>query len=71
MPEGGNESDVITYISEPMWKAFLMEMDEDIDQVPVNWNEAEDSTKVLSVYGSLTIVIPSPDLFCISKPMRT
>lgn len=70
---GANETDVITFISLPMWKAFLHALHAPEDTVPLNWKDKPMNAKpsaVCSVYGSLTIVIPHKEMFAVSRARK-
>lgn len=60
MPKGGCEADVLTTITQPMWSAFLEEINEKTTQLP---------KKGLSVWGSVTHVVPSKKMYSFSRRM--
>lgn len=61
MPKGGSETEVLTTITQPMWNAFLEEIREKKDKLP---------QKGLSVWGSVTHVVPSKKMYSFSRRMR-
>jgi hypothetical protein len=63
IPSWGNERDVVTYISRPMWKAFLRAIRKPEDSEPTDWIGFDDTIRV---YGSQTIVVDSEEYFSYS-----
>jgi hypothetical protein len=66
VPKGGNERDVTTIITRPMWQAFCRATNEPEDSEPTDWLSLA-STRV---FGSQTIVVESPAWRAVSLVMR-
>lgn len=59
-----NETDVVTFISRPMWELFLAEVAEAVSFMPDESNGAD----TIRVYGSETVVFESEAVFAYSVP---
>lgn len=59
---GGNETEVVTYITKPMWKRFLKACGLSVLLEPSEWN----GEKTIRVFGSHTIIIDSKELKSVS-----
>lgn len=60
---GATELEVTTYITRPMWRAFLRELGDDENLEPTEWLGTELTQRV---YGSYTVIIPGDGFVCLS-----
>ena len=51
---GRCETDVVTFITKPMWRAFMKELGHSPNTKPTEWTTIKDTRRV---YGSKTIVV--------------
>lgn len=51
---GHPETEVVTFITKPMWKAFMKELGHSTNTKPTEWTTIKDTRRV---YGSKTIVV--------------
>ena len=51
---GNSETEVVTFITKPMWKAFMKELGHSPNTKPTEWTTIKDTRRV---YGSRTIVV--------------
>lgn len=64
-PKGGNEADVTTLISRPMWRMFNRALGHPPDVKPTGWLGIG---KTHRVYGSETIIVGSEAIYSVSFP---
>lgn len=65
VPPGGNEQDVVTYISRPMWRQWCRDLGQADTEPSKLWGQTH-----ARIYGSVTVVVESPLFFAISKPLK-
>lgn len=63
VPPGGNERDVTTVISRPMWNAFCRATGIPEDSEPTRWVGANETRRV---YGSATVVVENGEMISVS-----
>lgn len=64
---GDSEQRVTTFITKPMWRAFLRATGSPVNAKPTEWQMGP---KCMRVYGSKTIVVPSKKLQSISFSVK-
>lgn len=57
--DGRNEQEVVTFITKPMWRAFLRATGTPESSEPTEWSSG---AKCCRVYGSKTVVLPSKQM---------
>lgn len=68
VPPGGNERDVTTIISRPLWRVWCRAMGHPEDSEPTEWGI---SPNHIHVYGSYTIVVENPKMIAVSGVTST
>lgn len=58
-PLKGTERDVVTFITKPMWRAFLRATGSPVNAKPTEWKMGKDCMRV---FGSTTVVLNSQKL---------
>jgi hypothetical protein len=66
VPCGGNEPDVRTYITRPMWKLWCIAVGIPLNAKPGPWN----SVNSFRVYGSETVIVESPHFLSWSEAIN-